>query len=318
MTELNTQVETNESNETEAATQEALKTLAPVKGFVIYTFEDKEQANQTLEALTEDVLNEKMFKPCGKYDAIKSGYAQFNGEGDSYLLNVKGSTMLQIAVQKKVPHAATVKKLCKAKEKQYCLANGVEKVDKDTKADIKLAVIESLIPSTDANEPETTLLWVTGKYLVVGCATYKKAEDYVSVVRGTIGSCPVTPIEVAKDVQEQLTKMLSDDYCENIVLMDSVSLESNEEKGIIQFQKSSLYDIEKKKHLTDGYIVNKMQLSNEERCTFTVNKDFEFSGVKISKSVLAGTQDIGAVIVTVSEVNETINEMLDIFGGEVE
>lgn len=314
MTELNTPVA---EVETEAPTQEALKTLAKVKGFVVYSFENQEQAQQTVDALTEETLNEKMFKPCGKFDQFKSGYAQFQGEGDNYLLNVKGSTMFQITTQEKRPHAATVKKLCRAKEEEYLLSTGLEKVASEAKAEIKFEVIEGLISETEPNEPETTLLWVTGKYLVVGCATYKKAEDYVAVVRGSIGSCPVQPVEVAKDVQDELTNMLAKSYAEQIILMDLVHLENPNEKGIIKFEKESAYEIEKKQHLLDGYVVNKMQMSNEELCTFTLNKNFEFSGVKISKEVLSGMIDIAATIVTVAEINATIKEVIGIFG-EVE
>lgn len=297
---------------------EALKTLAQVKGFVIYSFNNEEQAAQTVQALTEETLKDKMFKPCGTYDQFKSGYAQFNGEGDNFTLSVKGSTMFQIATQEKKPHAATVKKLCKAKEKEYLLSTGLEKLDSEAKAEIKFEVVESLIPETEPNAPETTLLWVTGKHLVVGCATYKKAEEYVSVVRGTVGSCPVQPIEVVKEVQDELTNMLAKDYCEQLVLMDLVHLENPNEKGLIKFERDSLYDVEKKKHLLDGYVVQKMQISNEERCTFTLNKDFEFSGVKLSKDVLCGMKDIAATIVTVAEINSTIKEVVEVFGGELE
>ena len=312
MTDLNTQA----VEVVETAT-EIQKAISQVKGFVVYSFQDEQRAQQTLEALTEEVLLDKVFKPCGKYDAIKTGFTPFTGEDENFLLKVKGSVMFQITNQVKKPHGALVKKLCKAAEAKYKLDNGVEKIDKETKDIIKMGVIEELLPTTTPEEPKTTLLWVTGKHLIVGEGGYKKAEDLVCLVRNTIGSIPVAPIEVEEDVQEKLTIMLSKGYDQSIVLLNSVHLTNEDSKGIISFSKESLYDIDVKKHLEEGCLVSKMQMTHELEIDFTLNKDFEFTGVKVDKEVLAGSADLGAMIITVDQVNKAVAEVVEVFGGEV-
>jgi len=316
MTEQNTNVEnTVETNEIEAT--EVLQAISQVNGFVTYKFPSQEVADSVKASLTEDVLLKHVFKLCGTFDAVKKGFVAFQGEGDNMLLQGASSTMFQVMTQKKVPHPALVKKNCKIAEAKYKVDNAIEKLDSDTKKIIKMEVVEALIPTTTANEPESVLLWLTGDMLIVGTSTYKKAEDYIDMVRFAVDTCPVQSLEFETEVQDTLTKLLSTQYCENIVMMDLVHLEHPTEKGIVKFEKASLYDIECKKHLQEDCVVNKIQLSNEERCTFTLNKDFECSGVKIAKDVLSGTKDLGALIITVDEINGTVKELVEVFGGEV-
>lgn len=291
------------------------KTIASVKGFVIYEFESSEQAENVVSSLSEELLLESVFKPCGKYDAFKNGFTAFDGEGESFLLKVKGSTLLQVTNQEKKPHSATVKKLCKIDETKYMAENDLEKLDKDTKDIIKMSVIERLIPTTEPEDPVTTLLWITGSYLIVGCATYKKAEDFVATLRDVVGSCPVQPIEITCDVQDKLTEMLSKKQDDVISLMNLAHLTNEDSKGVIKFEKDSLLDAEVKKHLDDGCKVSKMQLTKDYECDFTLDKEFQFSGVKIDKDILSGSKGLGSLILTVDEVNKAVDEVVKLFNG---
>jgi DNA recombination-dependent growth factor C len=315
-TKENIMTEQTQNVVVEAQETEIQKAISQVKGFVVYTFETPEQATSVLDNLTEDVLLDKVFKPCGKYDQLKSGFTAFDGEGENFLLKVKGSTMFQVTTQEKRPHSATVKKLCKQAENKYQADNGIEKLDKETKDIIKIGVVESLIPTTEPEEPVTTLLWITGKYLVVGCATYKKSEDFVSTVRNVIGSCPAQPVEVSCDVQDKLTEMLSKKHDDTISLLNLVHLVNEESKGVVKFEKESLYDAEVKNHLDDGCKVSKIQLTKDYECDFTLNKDLEFSGVKVCKDILSGAKDLGALIITVDEINKVIGEIVKLFDKE--
>lgn len=309
MTEQNTQVEVVETTEIQTA-------IAQVKGFTVYTFDSKELAQNVLSTLTEEVLSDKVFTHCGKFDAIKTGFTPFEGEGANFLLTVKGSSMFQITTQVKKPHGATIKKLCKAAEIKYKADNDVEAVDKETKDIIKMGVIEELLPTTTPEDPKTTLLWVSGKHLIVGEGSYKKSEDIVCFVRATVGSIPVEPIGVNEDVQQKLTDMLLKGYDETVVLLNLVHLTNEDSKGVIKFEKESIYDVDVKKHLDEGCLVSKMQLSYNLEMDFTLNKDFEFTGVKVDKEVLAGSADLGAMIITVDQVNKTVEEVVEVFGGE--
>lgn len=291
---------------------EVVQDLATVEGFVIYTFDNNEQVEQVLLALTEEVLGENTFKPCGKYDQFKSGFTPFTDEGADYLLKVKGSTMFQVTTQVKKPHGATVKKLCKAKELAFMKENDLDKVDKEAKDLIKLSVIESLIPDTVAEDPKTTLVWITEDYLIVGEPSYKKAEEFVATVRDVIGSCPVKPLEVV-DVSKKLTTMLKDGYDETLALLNLAHLVNEDTKAVIKFEKERLLDAEVKRHIEDGFVVSKMQMTLDYETDFTINDEFEFSGVRVSKDVLSGSKDIGAMIIVVDEINKVVAECVKVF-----
>ena len=323
MTEVNTQVE----NTVEVEATEIQKSIAEVKGFVVYKFPNKEQTEQVLSTLTEEVLLDSVFKPCGKYDAMKSGFTPFKSEDTNFLLKVKGSVMFQVSTQEKKPHTPTVKKLCKIEEAKYKLENDIEKLDKDAKAIIKMSVIEGLLPTTTPEDPKTTLLWVTGEYLIVGNPTYKKSEEFVATLRQAVGSCPVEPIEVVEDVSEQLTFMLETRLNDTIALLNLVHLGKEGSKAVIKFEKEDLlggelgsngkkvYDVEVKPHLKEDFKVSKMQLTKDFEIDFTLNDEFEFSGIKVDKEVLSGSKDLGALIITVDEVNKAVDSVVKVFGG---
>jgi len=312
MTDLNTQVEV-----VETAT-EIQKAISQVKGFVVYKFKSEAIAQNVLEALTEEVLAAKPFTPCCKYDQFKTGFTPFTAEGCNYILQTKGVTAFQVTEQFKKPKAITVKRKCKVEEDKYMKEHDIEKLDKESKDIIKMSVIESLLPTTDPDEEKTSLLWITEDSLIVGCPTYKKAEELVATVRDVVGSLPVTPLTVKVDVAEKLTDMLSSGYSETLVLGDKVELTHSDpsNKGVISFNKESLYYVEVKKHLAEGCLVNKIQLSNDELMMFTLNTEMEFSGIKVDKEVLAGSRDMGALIVTIDEVNRCTKEVVEVFGGE--
>lgn len=306
-----------EMSQQEVQAVEIQSAIAQVKGFVVYKFESKEIAHNVLETITEDVLSSNPFKPCGKCDQFKTGFTPFTGEGDNYILQTKGVTAFQVTEQYKKPKTITVKRKCKVEEAKYMKEHDVEKLDKESKDIIKMSVIENLLPTTDADEEKTTLMWVVGDSLIVGSPTYKKAEELVATVRNIIGSLPITPLDSEVDVAQKLTELLSKNYNEVLFLGKKVELAHSDpsNKGVITFAKESLYYAEVGKHIKEGCLVNKIQMSNDDLITFTLNTSLEFSGTKVNKDVLAGAKDLGAMIVTIDEINRCVMEVVDVLRG---
>mgnify|MGYP003651421304 CR=1 FL=1 len=124
----------------------------------------------------------------------------------------------------------------------------------------------------------------------------------------------MTPLEVGVDVSEKLTEMLSKNYNESLVLLNLAHLSDEEGKSVVKFEKGDLYDADCKGHIKEGFKVKKMQLSLDFDIDFTVNDELEFTGIKVSKDVLAGTADLGALIMMVSEINKVVDEVVGVFG----
>ena len=288
---------------------------AQIKGSNVYKFVDLEVAKNIVKLLTEDTLSSKQFKECGDYDSLKVGFTPF--VEDSYLLETKGSVAFQVTSQKKTPKSSQVKALCKEKEKVYMEENGLEDLDKETKDEIKRLVVESLLPSTFPDEPVTVVMWITENTLMVGTPSSKKAEELISFVRGVIGTLPVTPLAVKEDVTQKLTDMVSVGYSETITLGNKVEL-IGEEGETITFAKCDVSMADTETHIDNGAMVSKLGMEHDGAMKFVLNTDLEISAIKVNKDILMGSKDIGALIVTMDEVNLTVKGIVELFGGVVD
>lgn len=307
-------VEQNTVSEEVVEAAESVKANANIKGCVVYKFENEEEANLVALLLTEELLANNPFKECGKYDQYQTGFTQFLGEGNSYLLKTSNIVAFQVTEQYKKPKAITVKRKCKVAEANYMKDNNVDKIDKESKDIIKQTVIEGLLPTTDPDEEKTYAVWISGDMIIVGAPTYKKGEDIVATIREVVGSLPVKPLTVCVDVASALTHLLSVGYDEKLMLGSKVELtdEDPANKGVIVFSKESLYNAEVAKHLKEGFLVNKMQMSNDDLIDFTINTDLEMSGLTVNKDVLCGAKDLAALLITINEVGRCVKEVVTV------
>ncbi|MCP4985257.1 MAG: recombination-associated protein RdgC [Colwellia sp.] len=306
MTELNT------------GTQEAVEftpkqELAKLNSFVVYQFQVEEDSESCLNNLTEEVLLENVFKPCGSIDQFKVGFSPFVGEGSNFILKTNGSTLFQITSQEKKPHGALVKRKCKEAEAKFMKENELEKLDKEQKALIKDTVVRSLLPETSPEDPKTALVWIKDDKLIVGAGTYNKAEEFVCLIRSVLGSCPVEPLQVEADVADKMTSMLDKGYDETIVLQNLVHLNHEQRKGVVKYEKEDIYSVDPSKHLKEGFKVSKMQMSYDLLVDFTLDTELQFTQVKSDKDFLQNSKDIAALIITVGGINQLVNEVVKVF-----
>lgn len=288
-------------------------TVAKIGGAVVYKFDSEEVAKSAVETITNELLQGREFKECGKHDSIKAGFSPFSE--DNFLLQTANTTAVQISTQTKKVHSEELKRKCKKAELKHMEDYGVEEVSKEDKEEIKHRMTEEMLPDTPAGKIGTVALWITGNTLTVGVGNYKKGEEAVSMLRGIVGSIPVTPLEVPLDVADKLTDMVTKGYGETVVLADKVELLEEDGKNTITFAKGSIYDKDTGKHIKDGATVSKVQMEFDGSVLFTTNTELELSGIKIDKRVLDGQKDVGALIVSMDELDKLGDELVSIFGG---
>jgi recombination associated protein RdgC len=286
-------------------------TTAKLAGFTAYTLEDTEIATNVLATITEEVLAEKVFTECDLHDSLKVGFSPFTD--GSFILQNGASTAVQITTQAKKPKPSEVKRRCKKAENFLIKETGAEELTKEQKDDIKFKVVQDLLPETPADDEVTTLVWFTGAKVIVGAQSYKKGEELLSFLRMSIGSLPVFPLKVDKDVSATLTTMVDSEYCEDIALGEKVELET-EEGAKITFAKGSVYDQDTDKHIKLGAVVTKLMLECDG-VVFTINDKLEASGLKVSKDIVGKEKDEAANIIAMPEINRCVEGLVKVFGG---
>ncbi len=284
-----------------------------IAGAVQYQFTEGNTSEASLANLTNEALSQRIFTPCGDHDARKVGFTPFS-EGE-FILETVNYKAVMITEQTKKPNSAEVNRRCKKKEAEYIVENNLEegKVDKETKDLIKLAIIESMLPETSAGKEVTTLVWIHGDNVTVGCPSYNKAEDMVDMLRLAVGTLPVEVLDI-KDVSETLTDHVKKGYDDRMYFWDKVEMVT-EDKGVVKLEKGSVYQALTKPYLDKGAFVVKLQYQYDGAIIFTLNDKLELSGIKVDKDVLCNAKDLGAAVVTMDELIKVFNEIKKVFGG---
>lgn len=291
--------------------------MPQIKGATLYTFNNLEEAQTTLSAITSELLSEKEFTPLTKESILagSTGYTPF--EDGEFVLQVSHDTIaVQVTQQVKKPKSSEVKRRCAKQEKAYMKDNNLEALSKDIKADIKNLIITEMLPDTFPDTEVTTVLWITKDKLTVGVGSQKKAEDLIDFLRLTLGGLPVATVLTDKTPTDVMTDMVDKEYNEALVLCEKVEMIS-EEGGKIAFCKESVYNVSYQQHIKDGATVVKLALEHNGGVEFTINDKLEFTGVKINKDFLAGSKGEGSLVITIDEINKMSEEVIKVMGGRL-
>lgn len=264
--------------------------------------------------ITNEALEEFKFSQCGDLDLVRMGYSKtFDGE---YVSEVLGGTLMKFTKQIKKPHKAEIERQLSAKIAEY-EAEGVV-VNKKFANDLKDAIVTELLPKTPPEEEKHyDVLIKDDKVYVEG--GYKLAEEAMAVLRKALGSLPIIPLEVAKNVSEELTRFVSEELnTDKLVLADKCTLVTQEERKITVAR--DLFDSEAVDLAKEGATVTSVMLEYDGMTLFTVKDDLSISGIKYSKDLTSEVEagDVaGTTLLQIKEVVNLIDALVGEFGGEL-
>ena len=269
----------------------------------------------------EKQLEAYTFSPCGSQDMSKTGWVSPMGNRSDALTHVNnGQIVICARKEEKILPSPVVKQALEAKISKL-EAEQSRKLKKTEKDSLKDEVLHSLLPRAFSRLSQT-FIWIdtVNSLIMVDCASAKKAEDTLALLRKSLGSLPVVPLTLTEWVR-------SGDLPAGFALMDEAELKAIlEDGGVIRCKKQDLVCDEIANHIEAGKLVTKLALDWQERIQFVLADDGSVKRLKFSDTLREQNDDIDRedfaqrfdadFILMTSELAALTSNLVEALGGE--
>lgn len=221
-------------------------------------------------------LSARRFSPCGVAQASSAGWVPPAGPDHLPLVHGVGTfLMLRLRVEERLLPAGVINEAVAAKVEEIESSQGT-KVNRRWRNDIRDQIVMGLLPRAFVQSRYTYGYIDTLRgWLIIDTASPGKADEFVSILRQTVGSLPVVPLSVQERPAAILTHWASPgaDVPAGFMLEDEGELRSPEEDGgVIRFRREDPCSDEIAHHLESGKEVVRLALSFRNRQGFVLDE----------------------------------------------
>ena len=286
-----------------------------------------EHTPEALHALFVD----RAFHPVGKQQLSSAGWVPPLGEAGEQLVHAaSGRLLICLRHEERVLPAATVREALEARIADI-EAKTSRKVRGQARSELKDEVIRDLLPRafTRSRLTRAYIDPVVG-WLVIDAASPRKAEEVTRLLRESLGSLPVKPLEVAEAPDAVMTAWLASGRTpEGFVIGQECDLTEPGEGGAqIRVRRQDLSSDEIHGHLEAGKRVSRLALELDERIAFVVDEQMAIKRLRFLDLI----QDEAAAVATETEAERLdadfaimslelaslIPKLIEAFGGHAE
>jgi recombination associated protein RdgC len=300
------------------------------KNLIVYQIHEKFDLD---EDTLPGYLDKMAFKGCGAQELSTLGWVPPMGDlSDQFLHTDSGMFLLTTRREERIMPAGVIKDAVEDKVLQI-EKREERKVGRKQKMEIREDLIFSMMPRAFTRSSRIQGLIIPDQnLLVIDSANRNKAEEWVSLLRKTLGKLSVKPVEVKKSASGLLTAWLSGNLPlpASIVPGDECELQSpREERSVIICRRQDLDGEEIKSHLKAGKLVTRMAIEWNQSLSFVVNEAIEikklrFGDIVMEQAVSDGYTDKAAEFdaqfnMMALELSRFLPALWEVFGGlEVE
>ncbi|HCH50417.1 MAG TPA: recombination-associated protein RdgC [Proteus sp.] len=286
-------------------------------------------------ALSMDELEQQLaslaFTPCSSQDMTRTGWVSPMGDrGDAFIHVAGKQVMLCARKEDKILPATVIKQAVQEKVEKLEGEQG-RKLKKTEKATLKDEVVHTLLPRAFSKFSQT-FLWLDleKQLIIIDSGSAKRAEDNLALLRKTLGSLPVVPLNFNESVELKMTEWVrSGELPAGFSLMDEAELKAVlEEGGVIRCKKQELVSDEIATHIEAGKFVTKLSIDWEERLQFMLCDDGSIKRIKFSETLREQNDDIDKAdfaqrfdadfVLMTGELSALIERVTEVLGGEAE
>lgn len=261
------------------------------KNVHVYRFTE---AFQVDEATLQSQLEEQAFTPCSKHDINKQGWSKPLGQHGELLYHAgQQAILLRRQYEEKILPAGVVRELVDEKA-ALIEANEDRKVSRKEKEALKEDVVfESLPKAFSRKSAVYAYIDLQQQWLVVDSSSARKAEDVCSLLRESLGSLPVVPLQTADSPAIVMTSWLQQQQLPpQFQLEDECELQEPSEDGsVLRCKRQDLTSPEILEHVQSGKQVHKLALEWDEQLRFILDKDLSIKRLKFSDQLSAEADD---------------------------
>ncbi|WP_290652828.1 recombination-associated protein RdgC [Idiomarina sp.] len=243
----------------------------------------------------ENQLQDYLFKPCGRQDQSSFGWCSPFGADNALLTHSLNNCHLLCARrEEKVLPATVVNAEVDEKVRQIQETEG-RPVNRKEKQNLKEDLVHQMLPQAFSR---FRLSWgyidLKRQLIVIDESAANRAEDFLGLLRSTLGSLPVQPVSPAESIELTLTEWLKSNHVPNpFEFGDEAELTApQQDGGILRCKNEDLSRDDIQAHLTSGKQVTRLGLTWQEHIDFIIETDFALKRVKATDMLMDEQDDL--------------------------
>lgn len=278
----------------------------------------------------EEKLKADIKKPVGPQEVSRMGFSSpFGRASDVLVHSANGCYLMCLAKEEKIIPGPVVKELLEEKVEAIEYEQS-RKVRSKEKAELKEQIVLELLPKAFTKTTKTFgYVDTKNMLLIVDAGSAKKAEDFASFIRKSIGSLKARHVAVEMAPGFVMTGWLKEtvDVPAEFSIGGEASLvDPSEDGGTVNVKNIDLVSEEIQNHLDNGLMVKKMGVSFDNKLSFVLTDEIQLKKIKFGEEVNQEIDDQGAedqmaymdasFTIVSGVIAETIEAVLNAFGGE--
>ena len=298
------------------------------KNLVVYRFYKKPEFD---EQSLEEKLADAAFNPVGSQELFSQGWTPPLGENSAMLAHHgSGFTLLKLRREERILPPAVVRDFVNDKVREIEQRED-RKVGRKERGEIKDDMVLELLPRAFTRSSYTSgLLMPEQGWLVVDAASAKKAEEWTSLLRKTLGTLAIKPVAVNDSPVGMFTAWLGGKATPpaSLEIGGDCELRATDEEGaVIRCQRQDLGGDEIKAHLDADKVVTKLAMEWDASLSFMLTDGLEikrlrFSDTLLEKAAEEGSDDAAAEFdanftLMSLELARFLPALWEVFGGEL-